>query len=123
MIRLHTLGHLDLRNEEGSELRSVLARPQAPGTPSPYLRVAIPTDSTGETSFSRSRPERDAEHSRAALNRAVYFLRRELGDAVVRSRGDEEIGLDPRHFWSNAAAFDAAVEKHQYRGSVRALPR
>ena len=115
MIRLQTLGFLDLRNGEGSELRAVLAQPKRLALLA-YLGVANPHGfHRRDTILSLFWPERDAEHSRAALNRAVYFLRRELGDAVVRSRGDEEIGLDPRHFWSDAAAFDAAVEKHQYR--------
>jgi DNA-binding SARP family transcriptional activator len=48
----------------------------------------------------------------------VYFLRRELGDGVLRSRGDGEIGLDRDHVWCDASAFDDAVEQRRYSDAV-----
>jgi tetratricopeptide (TPR) repeat protein len=48
----------------------------------------------------------------------VYFLRRELGDGVLRSRGDGEIGLDRERFWCDASAFDEAADQRRYSDAV-----
>jgi tetratricopeptide (TPR) repeat protein len=48
----------------------------------------------------------------------VYALRRELGDGVLRSRGDGEIGLDRERFWCDASAFDDAVDQRSYAKAV-----
>jgi len=118
MIRLQTLGALDLRRADGSELRAVLAQPRRLALLA-YLGVASPHGfHRRDTILSLFWPDRDTEHARSSLNRALYFLRQELGDDVVPSRGDEEVGLDPRHIWCDAAAFAAAIEQRQYRDAV-----
>lgn len=55
-------------------------------------------------------PEHDQEHARAALRKAVHAIRSALGDGVVLSRGDEELGVDRDRLWCDAAAFDAAMD-------------
>jgi Tol biopolymer transport system component/DNA-binding SARP family transcriptional activator len=40
-------------------------------------------------------PELDTPHARTSLRNALYVIRQALGDTVVRSRGDEEISIDP----------------------------
>ncbi len=125
MIRLQTLGVLDLRSADGAELRAVLAQPKrlalliylAAGAPHGFHRR--------DTILALFWPERDLESARASLSRAVYFLRHELGAGILLSRGDEEIGLDHERFWCDAAAFDDAVRggKHHdaidlYRGDL-----
>ncbi|CAN5778061.1 hypothetical protein BH23GEM9_BH23GEM9_26040 [soil metagenome] len=57
-------------------------------------------------------PELDAEHARGALNKAVHYLRRGVGDVVIVSRGDEDLGLDPARIWCDVAAFQAARASH-----------
>jgi len=115
MIRLQTLGALNLWNSGGSELRAVLSQPRRLALLA-YLGVASPRGfHRRDTVLSLFWPERDAEHARASLNRAIYFLRRELRDGIVLSRGDEEIGLDQEQFWCDAAALDEALEKGDYR--------
>src|SRR5690606_26307563 len=54
-------------------------------------------------------PELDTSHARAALRRSLYFLRQALGDSVIESRGDEEVGISADALWCDAAAFDDAV--------------
>jgi len=118
MIRLQTLGALDLRRADGSELGAVLAQPRRLALLA-YLGVASPHGfHRRDTILSLFWPDRDTEHARSSLNRALYFLRQELGDDVVRSRGDEEVGLDPRHIWCDAVAFDAAMERRQYPDAI-----
>jgi serine/threonine-protein kinase len=114
MIRLHTVGGLDLRNEEGVELRAIVAQPKRLALLA-YLAIATPHGFHRRDSIlSLFWPERDLEHARASLSRAVYFLRRELGPAVLLSRGNEELGLDRGRVWCDAAALDDALEREDY---------
>ena len=50
-------------------------------------------------------PELDQEHARAALRKALHVVRSSLGDAVVVTRGDEEVAIAPGELWCDAAAF------------------
>lgn len=115
MIRLQTLGVLDLRNAEGFELRTIVAQPKRLALLA-YLAVAAPRGFHRRDSIlSLFWPERDLEHGRASLSRAIYFLRRELGPGIVLSRGNEELGLDCDRIWCDAAAFENALQKGQDR--------
>lgn len=118
MIRLRTLGTLDLHDAEGAELRSVLAQPKRTAL-LVYLAVAKPRGfHRRDRLLALFWPEAETERARAALNRAIYFLRHELGDGVIVSRGDEEIGLSAAHFWCDAEAFDDAVYKGDEWGAL-----
>src|SRR3970040_103566 len=118
MICLRTFGALDLRDAEGAEIRAVLAQPSRVALLI-YLAIATPRGfQRRDTILSLFWPERDTERARASLNRAVYFLRRELGDDVLRSRGDGEIGLDRERFWCDASAFDDAADQRHYSDAV-----
>ena len=109
MYRLRTLGSLELRDVDGVEVRPVIAQPRRAALLA-YLAIA----SSG--SFHRRDrllplfwPEQDAERARAALNRAIYFLRRELGADVIISRGDE-VAVDATRLWCDARAFETAIQ-------------
>ena len=118
MIRLLTLGALDLRNAEGSELRTVLAQPRRLAVLG-FLGIATPHGfHRRDRLLALFWRDHDSERARRALNRAVYFLRRELGDDILLSRGDEELGLNSAHFWCDAAAFDDAVNNHRNRQAL-----
>ena len=67
-------------------------------------------------------PESDERHARAALNQALYVLRSRLGGRVLETRGDDEVALDPRSVWCDAAAFDAALDEGR-AGDALALRR
>ncbi|MBX9929794.1 MAG: hypothetical protein K2X99_12890 [Gemmatimonadaceae bacterium] len=54
-------------------------------------------------------PELDQAGARGALRRALYALRRALGEAAIEARGEEELRADPAIVWCDAVAFDAAV--------------
>ena len=118
MIRLTTLGALDLRDGDGVELRTVLTQPRRFALLA-YLAVATPHGfHRRDQVLPLFWPEHDAERARASLNRTLYFLRHELGESVIQSRGDEEIGIDPEALWCDAAAFDAAVLAHRYEETL-----
>jgi serine/threonine-protein kinase len=111
MLRLRTLGTLDLRDPSERELRVVLQQPKRLGLLA-YLVIA------GRGRFVRRDvllglfwPELDQEHARAALRRALYFLRKALGEEVLDGRGDEEVGVRPGTIWCDAVAFEDALDK------------
>ncbi|MBA3496693.1 MAG: tetratricopeptide repeat protein [Gemmatimonadales bacterium] len=125
MIRFHTLGVLDLRGPDGRELRTVLQQPKRLGLLA-YLAVNTPRRFHRRDSLlALFWPELDQEHARAALRRALYFLRAELGAEVVSGRGDEEVGAPDAALWCDATALeqslttgDAETALAHYRGPL-----
>jgi DNA-binding SARP family transcriptional activator len=70
-------------------------------------------------------PEQSQEHARAALRKSVWAIRQSLGDDVIRTRGDEELGCDPAVVAVDAAEFDVAIAEDRlaralelYRGDL-----
>lgn len=125
MIELRTLGSLDLRGADGFELRPVLQQPKRLALLA-YLAVAYPPRFyRRDTLLAMFWPELDGEHARAALRRALYFLRRSLGDGVILGRGDEEVGLSAQELSCDAALFQRAIAEERpgdalalYRGAL-----
>src|SRR4051812_30894443 len=110
MMRLHTLGRLDLRGPAGVELRAVLQQPKRLGLLA-YLAVSSPRRfHRRDTLLGLFWPELDQEHARAALRRSLYFLRAQLGAGVVTGRGDDEVGVPPEALWCDATALEQALD-------------
>jgi DNA-binding SARP family transcriptional activator/tetratricopeptide (TPR) repeat protein len=110
VIHLHTLGVVDLRGQDGEELRGVLQQPKRLGLLA-YLAVAWPRRFHRRDSLlALFWPELDQEHARAALRRALYFLRSELGSEVLVGRGDEEVRVAEQELWCDAAAMGQALD-------------
>jgi DNA-binding SARP family transcriptional activator len=110
MIRLRTLGTLDLRSPEQDELRQVLAQPKRFA-----LLVYLAAAGGGafhrrDTLFALFWPESDAERARSSLRTALHFLRRALGAEVIASRGTEEVGVAAGTVWCDALAFEAELD-------------
>jgi predicted ATPase/DNA-binding SARP family transcriptional activator len=55
-------------------------------------------------------PELPEKRARNALNKTLHFLRSHLGGDVVVSRGSADVGLDTGTLWTDAVAFEAALE-------------
>ena len=88
MIRLHTLGSIDLRRDDGSEIRAVLAQPKRLAL---LVHLAVNGRSgsvTRDHLLALFWPDHDDERARAALSRAIYFLRRELPPTARPYRED-----------------------------------
>ena len=118
MIRLHTLGALELRGSDGREVRAVLAQPKRVAL-LVYLVVAWPRGfRRRDTLLELFWPERDEERARAALNQAVYHVRRSLGSDAVVSRGNEELGMNPERLWCDAVAFDEALDREALQDAL-----
>ena len=118
MIRFHTLGVLDLRGPDGAELGSVLRQPKRLGLLA-YLAIASPRRFHRRDSLlALFWPELDEEHARAALRRALYFLRVELGADVLTGRGEDEVGVSEESLWCDAPALDRALASGDFEGAM-----
>src|SRR5918995_3235136 len=110
MIQFHTLGLLDLRGPNG-EIRAVLQQPKRLGLLA-YLSVSAPRRfHRRDTLLGLFWPELDQEHARAALRRALYFLRAQLGADIIMSRGDDEVGVPEEALWCDATALECAANR------------
>ncbi|MFQ5679592.1 MAG: protein kinase [Gemmatimonadota bacterium] len=110
VIRLHTLGSLELQGADGRRLLSVLAQPKRVA-----LLALLAIGSRGgvkrrDTLVGAFWPDLEQDRARHALRQALYVLRRALGAEVVVSRGDEEIALDEREIWCDATTFESTIE-------------
>ena len=118
ILRLRTLGTLDLRAPDGSELRSVLAQPRRVALLA-YLALATPRGPhRRDQLLALFWPDQDQAHARNALSQAVFFLRNALGADAVVSRTADEVGLDLSTVWCDAIAFDEAVDARRFIDAV-----
>ncbi|HEY7683085.1 MAG TPA: BTAD domain-containing putative transcriptional regulator [Gemmatimonadales bacterium] len=106
MLRLQTLGILDLRDASGRELRAVLQQPKRLGLLA-YLAIAAANRLVRrDVLLGLFWPELDQDHARAALRRALYFLRKAMSEDVLEGRGDDEVGVRQEALWCDAVAFE-----------------
>jgi hypothetical protein len=93
-IRLTTLGHTGLTTDDGGVILSVLSQPKR-------FAILVYVAVEGAQGLIRRDkvaalfwPEHDQAEARANLRKSLYFLRQSLGQDVVVTRGDEEVGID-----------------------------
>src|SRR2546430_3738944 len=110
LVELRILGGLNLLGAGGRELSSVLAQPRRVALLA-YLAAATPRRLHRRDSLlALFWPELDQEHARAALRQALHGLRHALGDGVLVTRGDEDIGLDAERIRCDVVEFARAAE-------------
>jgi DNA-binding SARP family transcriptional activator/TolB-like protein len=124
MISFRTLGSLDLVDGEGRMLAAVLAGPKRAALLS-YLALARPRGfQRRDVLVALLWPELDQERARAALRHTLHHLRRSLGPDAIRTRGDDEVALDPvvvcdaAEFERLLDAGDPAAAMALYRGPL-----
>jgi len=109
MVRLRTLGALDLRDAEGQECRSLLAQPKRVALVV-YLALASPRGPhRRDALLALFWPELDSDHARNALSQSMHFLRRALGAETLVSHNGSELSLGAGSFWCDAIAFEEAI--------------
>jgi DNA-binding SARP family transcriptional activator/Flp pilus assembly protein TadD len=109
MIRLRTLGALDLRDAGGQECRGLLAQPKRVALLA-YLALATPRGPRRRDSLLATFwPELDTERARNALSQAVHFIRRSIGAEVLLAHNGDELSLAPSAVWCDAVAFEDAL--------------
>lgn len=110
MLELHTFGTVGLRSREIGESTATIVQPK---------RLALLVYlATAPRRRCRRRdqvvgllwPELDATHARGSLSQALRYLRRALGDDVLVTQGEEEIGVDGQWLWCDAAEFTQALQ-------------
>ncbi len=107
------LGTLHLTDAAGHEVKGLLTRSHRLALLA-YLAASTPRRFHRRDSLlALFWPELDQEHARAALRQALHVIRGTLGNDVVVTRGDEEIGLDVRLLWCDVMAFDDAIAAGQ----------
>jgi len=109
VIELRTLGVLEIQRSTAGERESI---------PLQTKRMALLAYLTPSSTRQLRRrdsilglfwPGLDQEHARGALRQALHALRRALGRDAVITRGEEEVGLDPKLVHSDVEAMESAV--------------
>jgi serine/threonine-protein kinase len=117
MIELRTLGSLELRGCDPKSVEALLSQPKRLGLLA-YLAIATPRGFHRRDSLlALFWPESDQTHARGALRNALSFLRHQLGDNVIVTRGDE-VGLDPATFWCDVTAFMDCADARGAEGAL-----
>jgi DNA-binding SARP family transcriptional activator/TolB-like protein len=110
---------VDVRDQHGSMLETVCAQPKRVALLA-YLAVAGSRDAVRrDTLLPLFWPESTPTQARRALNQAIHFLRTELGDDVVLSRGAEALALSEAGLRCDAAAFDDAVRRGAHADALQ----
>jgi DNA-binding SARP family transcriptional activator/TolB-like protein len=123
MIHLRTLGSLEL-NQDGKQVDAVLRQPKRLALLA-YLAISTPRRfHRRDALLGLFWPELDQSHARAALRRALYFIRQAMGDDAIVGRGDEEVAIAENSF-SDVAEFERALSAgdfvaalEHYRGDL-----
>jgi len=110
VVEFRILGALNLLGSGGRELTSVLAQPKRVALLA-YLAAATPRRLHRRDSLvALFWPDLDQEHARAALRQSLHGLRHALGDGVLVTRADEDIGLDAEQIRCDVVEFERAAE-------------
>ncbi|HEY0306326.1 MAG TPA: BTAD domain-containing putative transcriptional regulator [Longimicrobiales bacterium] len=114
MIRLKTLGSLDLRAPDGTTLQPILRQPKRLALLA-YLAIEKPGQfHRRDELLGLFWPESDLRGGRASLSQAIHFLRQYLGKDAIVNRGDEEIGIATDLVWCDARAFQEEAATRQF---------
>jgi len=95
MIRFKLLGEIDLRGGEDTQLDQLLRQPKRLSLLAYLVSPAPGTWHRRDTLLGLFWPEQDTAHARTSLRNALYVLRQSLGEQAIRTRGDEEVSVDP----------------------------
>jgi DNA-binding SARP family transcriptional activator/TolB-like protein/Tfp pilus assembly protein PilF len=105
MLKLEVLGRARLTESGGKDIDELVRQPKRFAL---LVYLALPEPGTWyrrDTLLANFWPELDAARARTALRNALYVLRSHLGDSSLRSRGNEEVSLDPAEISCDAAQF------------------
>jgi len=119
MIEFRALGPAQIDGPEGTEPQSVLARPKLLG----LLSILAAGSSRGfhrrDSLIGLFWAELDQERARSAVRQSLYRLRGFLGESVVVTRGDDEVGLSAEGFWCDVTAFEAELKEDRREAALR----
>lgn len=118
MVHLQALGRIDLRGSSGETLAAVASRPREMAL-LVYLATAGPEElRRRDTVLAMFWPETPEDRARHTLNQMLYGLRRALGDSVLISRGQDEIGVDHELIACDVVEFRRALEEARWEDAL-----
>src|SRR5690606_35383579 len=116
VIRLYTLGRVDLVGPDGGPVRPVLRQPRRVAILA-YLALSSPHLRSRDVTQALFWPESDQRRARHSLNQVLHALRLGLGQEAIVSRG-AEVGVAADVLWCDAAAFQLAVSAGRPREAL-----
>ncbi|HUF12668.1 MAG TPA: BTAD domain-containing putative transcriptional regulator [Longimicrobiales bacterium] len=117
MLRLITLGGIELTDAAGRPVESILKRPKRLALLTYLAMVGEGSLRSRDTVLGLFWPEHDQARARQSLNQALYVLRGALGRNVVVSIGNDQIGLASGGLWCDAVALRAAERSGDHRSA------
>ena len=118
MFTLRLLGSLDLRDEDGTELRRVLRQPKRMAV------LAFLAGSEPGIFHRRDRllalfwPESTTKSARHGLRQVLYELRKDLGDDAILQRGAEEIALNHEVIACDLTRLESAIAEDHLEEAI-----
>lgn len=109
MVRLQTLGTIDLRHEDGRRATSVLAQSKRLALLA-YLVLDGAARHRRDTLLGVFWPDLDESRARHALSQSLHVLRRALGHDLIVTNGDGEVGIDRAALECDALELRQAAE-------------
>lgn len=108
-VTLRLLGSVDIRAADDTTVSELIVRPKLIGILA-YLAVAARgTYLRRDKLLAFFWPEDDLAHARSSLRTALHRIRVLVGSDIIRSRGADEVGIDPEKLWCDVTAFDELV--------------
>ena len=102
MQTLRVLGAIRLSTDDGREADALLRQPKLLALLA-YLSLPRPgTWHRRDSLLGVFWPELDQSRARTSLRSALHALRRQLSEGTIRTRGDDEVGIDPTLLASDA---------------------
>jgi Tol biopolymer transport system component/DNA-binding SARP family transcriptional activator len=97
------LGAISLLSSDGADVDALLRQPKRLALLA-YLSAPAPgTWHRRDMLIALFWPDLDTSHARTSLRNGLYVLRQTLGTEVLRTRGDEEISINPDHLATDLA--------------------
>ena len=119
MQTLRTLGAIGLTSAEGRELDTLLRQPKSVALLA-YLAMPRPgTWHRRDLLLATFWPELAQSAARAALRSALHLLRRQLAEGTVRTRGDDEVSVDPALLSTDVGLLLNAIDAHDGEKALR----
>lgn len=120
MIRFQLLGEIAVRRLDGTTIDQLLRQPKRLALLA-YLAAPAPGSwHRRDTLLALFWPELDAAHARTSLRNALYMLRQSVGESVIRTRGDEEVSLDPGLVATDLARLTLALTERRHGEALAA---
>ncbi|MBL8989847.1 MAG: hypothetical protein JNJ80_26500 [Gemmatimonadetes bacterium] len=115
---MHLLGRIGLHGADGRDLDLILRQPKRLAL---LAYLALPRPGTWhrrDVLLGVFWPEMTASRARTALRNALYVLRQNLADGAIRTRGDDEVSLDPAVVTTDVGRFADAIAEHRFEDAL-----